>query len=203
MARRKSKSVMRDKAFQRWMRDPQDPITRAVYFSVELITSLDRRTRLGRNAGWVYAARNPHFGPDVLKIGQTRLSPLDRVEQLSNSTAIYEPFELVYFVHTAEREDAEAMVHAMLNTCRINPRREFFKVDALQAAEAMVRVAEIMGAGMKRGWPVLALPHRSVECPACSRSRTQFPGVLVPLQVECGACSHVFHVTTTTPPGNA
>ena len=89
---------------------------RAVYFSVEIITSLDRLTRTGRNAGWVYAARNPHFGPDVFKIGQTCLSPLERVDQLSNSTAVYAPFELVYFVHTAEREDAEAMVHAIWYT---------------------------------------------------------------------------------------
>ena len=153
MARRKLKSVMREKAFQLWMRAPRDPVIRAVYFTVELITSLDRRTRLGHDAGWVYAARNPRFGPDVLKIGETRLSPLERIDQLSNSTAIYEPFELVYFIHTAEREDAEAMVHAMLGTCRITPRREFFEVDALQAAEAMVRVAEIMGSGMKRWMP--------------------------------------------------
>lgn len=110
----KSMSDRRDAAWLRRMQDASDPVARAVYFSVEFVTSLDRRTRLERNAGSVYAARNPHFGESILKIGQTRLSPLDRIDQLSNSTAINERFKLVYFIHIAHRQDAEAMVHNVL-----------------------------------------------------------------------------------------
>lgn len=124
------KPAIIDVAFQRWLRDPSNPVTRSVALSVQQVIQLDQRPRLGHNAGWVNAARYTHFGDSVLKTGQTCLSPLQRIDQLSNSTVIYEPSELVYFIHTTERLGAETLVHSTLKKFRITPRREFFAVDA-------------------------------------------------------------------------
>ena len=77
----------------------------------------------------MYAARNAHSGDSVLKIGQTRLSPLQRIDQLSNATVIYEPFELVYFINTTDCHVAEARIHDHLWWFRIDERREFFEID--------------------------------------------------------------------------
>ena len=190
MARSRSKSAIIDADFQRWIRNPSDPVTHAVALSVQQVIQLGRRTCLGHNAGWVYAARNAHFGDSVLKIGQTRLSPLERVDQLSNSTAIYKPLELVYFVHTAERKDAEAMVHAALQPYRITPRREFFDVRALLAATAMVEVAKNLAPNARARLSRPAVPHQPVTCPACFYTHTDdLPTLLIPYHLSCEQCS--------------
>ena len=88
MARSKPESAIIEAAFQRWIRDPSDPVTHAAALSVQQVIQLDRRTCPERNARWVYAARNAHFGSSVLKIGQTQLSPLQQIDQPSTSTVI-------------------------------------------------------------------------------------------------------------------
>ena len=49
-----------------------------------------------------------------------RVSPVTRVGQLSSSTSVYRPFELVYFVHVSDRDQAEGHVHHVLAASRVN-----------------------------------------------------------------------------------
>ena len=58
-----------------------DPIE----ISITLVKGLDMRYKKWRNAGWVYAARNVGDQRKVLKIGQTKVSPKERIAQLSAS----------------------------------------------------------------------------------------------------------------------
>ena len=67
-----------------------DPIMQ----SIVMLDSFDKRHREYKRLGWVYAARNPCFADPVFKVGQTKVSPVSRVKQLSSSTSVYRPFEL-------------------------------------------------------------------------------------------------------------
>ena len=94
--------------------------------SIVRLSAFDKRRREYKRLGWVYVARNPYFADPVFKVGQTKVSPVTRVEKLSSSTSVYRPFELVYFVHVSDRDLAEAHVHQALAASRINPAKEFF-----------------------------------------------------------------------------
>ena len=69
--------------------------------SIIALDSFDKRRREYKRVGWIYAARNPSFVDPVFKIGQSKVSPVVRVDQLSNSS-VYRPFELVYWVHVGD-----------------------------------------------------------------------------------------------------
>ena len=94
--------------------------------SIVMLDSFDKRRREYKRLGWVYVARNPCFVDPVFKVGQTKVSPVSRVDKLSSSTSVYRPFELVYFVHVSDRDRAEGHVHQALASKRINPAKEFF-----------------------------------------------------------------------------
>lgn len=195
MARKRNRKSDRfDRILKRVLLNPNDPAANAVLRSVALVNGLDRRTRRYRNSGWVYAARNPKFVDSVLKIGQTKVSPLDRVNQLSSATEHYKPFELVYFIHAADRIEAEKMIHDLLQEHRVNPRKEFFKVNVLKAARIMEQVAahvlSLIGP--------LALPPRRVDCPGCSRKR-DIPSLLISVKLRCRWCKHEFELVPELP----
>ena len=84
-------------------------------------------------AGFVYVISNiGSFGENVFKVGMTRrLEPLDRVHELGDASV---PFR--YDVHMMISSDnAPALEHALHQDLhrflvnKVNPRREFFKVD--------------------------------------------------------------------------
>ena len=75
--------------------------------SIAWLNSFDKRRREYKRLGWVYVARNPCFADPVFKVGQTKVSPVSRVDKLSGSTSVYRPFELVYFVHVSDRDGCQ------------------------------------------------------------------------------------------------
>ncbi len=84
-------------------------------------------------AGYVYVISNiGSFGENVFKIGMTRrLEPLDRVRELGDASV---PFH--YDVHMMiSSDDAPSLENALhkelhkVKVNKVNPRREFFKVD--------------------------------------------------------------------------
>ncbi|WP_419160878.1 GIY-YIG nuclease family protein [Candidatus Palauibacter sp.] len=89
--------------------------------SIMALKSFDKRRREYKRVGWIYAARNPSFVDPVFKIGQSKVSPAVRVHQLSSSTSVYRPFELVYWVHVSDRDRAEGHAHQLLQEHRVNP----------------------------------------------------------------------------------
>ena len=105
--------------------------------SIVMLDAFDKRYREYKSLGWVYVARNQCFADPVFKVGQTKVSPVTRVEQLSSSTSVYRRFELVYFVHVSDRGRAEGHVHQALAASRINPAKEFFEVPVMTVVRAL------------------------------------------------------------------
>ena len=82
----------------------------------------------GVNAGYIYIVRNPSFEKDIYKIGLTTTSTEKRISQLSN-TSVPDGFALMRKWNVRDCKKAEKQIHKILNKYRINPKREFFKVD--------------------------------------------------------------------------
>ena len=174
------------------------PITQ----SVAHLDSFDKRRREYKRLGWVYAARSPCLADPVFKVGQTKVSPVTRIEKLSASTSVYRPFELVYFVHISDREKAEGFAHEALRASRVNPGKEFFEAPLM----TVVRVLDEAG----RQWPIQlgrtpragflepALGRRIAPCPRC-QARNRLPQLLVDISATCMACGTSFKLVTDVP----
>ncbi len=84
-------------------------------------------------AGHVYVISNlGSFGEDVFKIGMTRrLEPQDRVRELGDASVPF-PFDVHMMISCEDAPSLETALHHELHQHRINklnPRREFFKID--------------------------------------------------------------------------
>lgn len=79
--------------------------------------------------GFVYVLDNPSL-EGMVKIGATTKSPSKRCWELSSSTSIPTPFNIVYSQPSMNPFKVESIVHAMLDEYRVNKNREFFNVDA-------------------------------------------------------------------------
>lgn len=78
--------------------------------------------------GYVYLLTNPSLA-GLVKVGRTDREPAERVAELSASTSIPTPFELVYWWRTEHSHMAEAHAHRLLREAGVARRKEFFKGD--------------------------------------------------------------------------
>ena len=167
--------------------------------SIVWLDAFDKRRREYKRLGWVYAARNPCFADPVFKIGQTKVSPVVRVERLSSSTSVYQPFQLVYFVHVSDRDQAEGHVHQALADSRVNPAKEFFEVPITTVIRALDEAASHwpiqLGRTPRSGYLEPALKPRVVVCPQCG-GKTKVPRLLVSVHVTCQHCSAGFELAS-------
>src|SRR3989441_9859673 len=92
----------------------------------DIISSLDKRRREYRHVGWIYILRNRAFRDPLLKIGQSSRPPMLRAVELGAATAVPQDFEIIYFVHVADRHRAEQYVHSALASYRASPGKEVF-----------------------------------------------------------------------------
>lgn len=103
------------------LRAMQIPNLKSVSGSLALSTNKPKE-------GFVYILKNDSF-PDLVKIGYTTQERLEtRVRQLSSSTGVPTPFEVVHFIKTNSPKDLEAFVHESLDKFRLPPK-EFFNCD--------------------------------------------------------------------------
>lgn len=77
--------------------------------------------------GIIYILTNPVM-PGVIKIGKTELSIQVRLKQLY-STGIPVPFECYYAKRVDSYHSVERKIHSIFDDVRINPKREFFRID--------------------------------------------------------------------------
>ena len=79
--------------------------------------------------GIVYVLSNPAM-PGMVKIGKTTAEdPQVRLDQLYN-TSVPVPFECEVAVRVQDVGQCEQVLHQAFAQCRVNPRREFFKIEA-------------------------------------------------------------------------
>lgn len=84
-------------------------------------------------AGFVYIISNiGSFGDGIYKIGMTRrLEPMDRINELSSASVPFE-FDVHAMIFSSDAPELENMLHktfADKAVNKVNPRKEFFKVD--------------------------------------------------------------------------
>lgn len=80
---------------------------------------------MASNYGFVYVLRNICM-PGIYKIGMTDRAPSQRAEELSSSTSVPMPFDLVCFAEVMDAASVERAIHEELDDRRVNPAREFF-----------------------------------------------------------------------------
>ena len=98
-------------------------------------------TKKEENVGIVYALTNPAM-PGLVKIGMTsRMEIAQRMKELYSSTGVPLPFECVYACEVKDFAKAEKALHIAFAPDRINPNREFFKIDT----ERVIAILEILG----------------------------------------------------------
>jgi hypothetical protein len=80
----------------------------------------------------VYVLSNSAM-PGILKIGKTTQADVSiRMSQLY-TTGVPVPFECVYAIEVDDCSKVEAAMHIAFGPSRVNPSREFFKIEAEQA----------------------------------------------------------------------
>lgn len=90
--------------------------------------------------GIVYVLTNPAM-PGMVKIGKTSRAMDARLNELY-STGVPLPFECAYAARVADEGTVERAFHQAFGPYRVNPKREFFSIEAEQAI-ALLRLMEI------------------------------------------------------------
>lgn len=78
--------------------------------------------------------------PNLVKIGMTYRNPEERAKELSSSTGVSMPYIVAYKVETPNPKRVEKKVHSRLSQKRVNPDREFFRVETNEAIRVIEEV---------------------------------------------------------------
>ena len=93
-------------------------------------------------AGWLYVISSPSL-PGLTKIGCTRrLVPMVRVKELSSSS-LPSPFVAHCFVFSDDCFELESQMHKYFDKERVNPDREFFRIEPKEAIEVMREIFNV------------------------------------------------------------
>ncbi|MCK0190670.1 GIY-YIG nuclease family protein [Arenibacter sp. F20364] len=93
----------------------------------------------GKNAGAIYILRNASFEKNIFKIGLTRKTTKERASQLSN-TSVPDNFNIINEWNVKDCVIAEKKIHEILKKYRVNPNREFFKIELKLASKVVEEV---------------------------------------------------------------
>lgn len=86
----------------------------------------------GPKSGYIYLMRSPSHAPDVYKIGLTQVTPRERAISLSKTSSPL-PFGVLASWFVDDCFAAEKEIHEALAQYRVDPRREFFRLEASRA----------------------------------------------------------------------
>lgn len=90
--------------------------------------------------GYVYVLTNPAM-PGLVKIGRSIHAAGSRAKQLyRGDTGVPLPFDIYFEALFENCVEGELLVHEELQDYRINPDREFFRMEAWDARAAVLRV---------------------------------------------------------------
>ncbi|WP_245910923.1 GIY-YIG nuclease family protein [Nonlabens arenilitoris] len=93
----------------------------------------------GENAGFIYVMRNATFEKDIYKIGLTTKKTEERAKQLSK-TSVPDKFAVMREWAVKDCKIAEKEIHEILDSYRVDPRREFFRLDMKIANDTIDKV---------------------------------------------------------------
>lgn len=113
----------------------------------------------------VYLLTNPTM-PGLVKIGRT--TDLEsRLRDLSRNSGVPVPFECFYACEVANSTKVEKALHDAFGDHRINPRREFFRLNPDRAVAILELVA------LKDAAPSVEIAEDSVELEALHREQSR------------------------------
>ena len=98
--------------------------------------------------GCVYCASNEAM-PGIVKIGMTHGAPEMRMKQLF-TTGVPLPHEIELCMDVENPREKEAILHQLLKTKRVHPRREFFRV-TLKEVRKLFELVKSMGSRKASG----------------------------------------------------
>ena len=88
-------------------------------------------------SGYIYLLVNSAM-PDLVKVGFTKRKDLQqRIKELSNNSSVPIPFQCFYACEIKDAETVEKHIHNAFKDVRINPKREFFKIDPERIQDAL------------------------------------------------------------------
>lgn len=97
--------------------------------------------------GLVYLLINPSF-EGICKIGFTASDTVSkRINELNASTSLPLPFELVKAWEVEDYLQVEKCLHNQLEPCRVNPKREFFRIQVGKALDLIDHICEGISKG--------------------------------------------------------
>lgn len=89
--------------------------------------------------GYVYVLVNEAM-PGLVKIGRSISAAAGRAKAIyRGDTGVPLPFDIHFECLFSDCIEGEALVHEKLRDCRVNPNREFFKIDPEDAAIEVMR----------------------------------------------------------------
>jgi hypothetical protein len=88
------------------------------------------------SSGYVYVLSNPSM-PGLVKVGRSISGGHSRSKTFYQ-TGVATPFLLEFEIYAEDHEHLETMTHEALKACRVNPNREFFKIDKDFAIKALI-----------------------------------------------------------------
>jgi hypothetical protein len=91
----------------------------------------------------VYVLTNPAM-PDLVKIGMTTQDDVKLRQDQLYSTGVPFPFDLEYACKVDDARRVETALHIAFGPYRVNPRREFFKIEPEQAI-AILKLLDLQG----------------------------------------------------------
>jgi hypothetical protein len=121
--------------------------------------------------------------PGYVKIGKTNTSLEQRVRELSSSTSIPLPFTVIYACTVLNANFVEHQLHDAFDDNRINPRREFFKIDPERVVAAL-KLAQIENITPKNDIVDSPEDQKALNKARQVRSRFNFDMVDIPVGTE-------------------
>ena len=97
--------------------------------------------REGEGDSWIYAMSSP-ANPGMLKIGSTSKELEVRRRQLSRGTGVPQEFEVEFGFWCFNALACEVEVHRALKSCRINNKKEFFRISLYEAIKVIEKIGE-------------------------------------------------------------
>lgn len=117
----------------------EDVLCHICEVEMEEKSEYDKRDRVNtssKSEGYVYVLVNS-ANPDLVKIGMTNREPEERAEELNSSTGVAMPYIVAYEAETPYPRKVESAVHERLSDKRVNPDREFFRIELKEAIEVI------------------------------------------------------------------
>ena len=113
----------------------------------------------------VYLLTNPTM-PDLVKIGRTN-DLESRLRSLSTHSGVPVPFECFYACEVKDSAEVERALHEAFGDHRINPKREFFRLNP-QRVQAILKVMAI-----KDETPIVEIVEDQAELEALHREQSR------------------------------